>query len=55
MEQSTNIVQGSLYVRTEDIAELQQILNSIEKDMKLPTGQLLSEKADRFPTHFVEN
>ena len=55
MELFNNFLQGKIFVRNEDIADLQNLLTRIESDLKLPAGQLVPAVATSFPTYFVRN
>lgn len=55
MELFNNFLQGEIYVRHDDIEDLQKSLTNIEETLRLPAGQLIPATAHRFPTYFVRN
>ena len=55
MEFFNNFLQGSVYVRTQDIQPLQNLLKTLDEELNLPSGQLVPAHIETFPTHFTVN
>lgn len=50
-----NFLSGEIYVRKEDVPDLQKLLQLIERNMKIPSGQIMATEATKYPTYFVQN
>lgn len=55
MELFNNFLKGEIYVKNEDVPTLHQLLVTIEKNMKIPSGQIIASEATKFPTSFMRN
>lgn len=42
MELFNNFLKGEIYIRKEDVPDLQKLLQAIEKLMKIPSGQIIA-------------
>lgn len=50
-----NFLIGEVFVRAQDVETLQGVLSSIQKELRVPAGQLVLSKTDKLPTNFVIN
>ena len=50
-----NFLSGEIYVRKDDVPDMQKLLQMIESNMKIPSGQIMATEASKYPTHFVLN
>lgn len=53
MELYNNFLRGEIYVRKEDTLSLNKLLEVVQSNMKIPTGQVVTSEATKFPTNFT--
>lgn len=55
MELYNNFLKGEIYIRKEDVPDLQRLFQNIEQVMKIPSGQIVAVDTNKFPTNFITN
>ena len=50
-----NFLSGEIYILKENVPDMQKLLQMIEQNMKIPSGQIMATEASKYPTHFVTN
>ena len=55
MELYNNFLKGEMYIRKEDVPDLQRLFQNIEQVMKIPSGQIVAVDTNKFPTNFITN
>ena len=48
-------MKGEIYIKKENVPELQRLFQNIEQQMKIPSGQIVAVDTNKFPTNYVIN